>query len=89
MNQKEIITKLIFKNDANNDEVIFHSSNAYELKEQISFPYGAETTILQGNKIIIAETEYLITEITLDILRPESELFENNLQIIIFLSKAT
>ena len=87
MNENEIIGKIIFINHKNEDDVIFHSANAYELKDAIIYPYGSDTTILQGNKIIIDEVEYLVEEITIDILKPEGKILENNLQVIVYLSK--
>ncbi len=87
MKEKEIITKVIFINHNNEDDVIFYSANAYELKDNINYPYGSDTTLLQGNKIIIDEVEYLVEEITVDIFKPESKILENNLQVIVYLNK--
>ncbi len=66
---KEIITQVIIKNSNNEDDVIFWTLNAYDLKNKISFPYDESTTIHKGNKLIIDETEYTIEEITADIFR--------------------
>lgn len=87
MKEREIIAEVIFKNHNNEDDVIFHSANAYELKDIITYPYGSDTTLLQGNKIIIDEVEYLVEEITIDIFKPESKILENNLQVMVYLSK--
>ena len=86
--EKEIIAKVIILNNDNEDDEIFFTYNAYDLRNYISFPLDTESTTLhKGNKFIIDETEYLIEEITVDIFRPESEVLQNNLQVIIFVTK--
>ena len=84
---KEIIAKVIIKNSDNEDDVIFWTLNAYDLRNHISYPYGQDKTFHKGNNFIISEIEYSIEEITLDIFRPESEVLENNFQVIIYVTK--
>lgn len=84
---KKIIAKVIIKNSDNEDDVIFWTLNAYDLRNHISFPYGQDKTLHKANIFIINEIEYSIEEITLDIFRPESEVLENNFQVIVYVTK--
>jgi len=84
---KEIITQVIVKNSDNEDDVIFSTFNAYDLKNLITFPYGQATTLSLENKFIIDDIEYSLAEITLDIFKPASEKIENNFHVIIYVKK--
>lgn len=84
---KEIVTQVIIVNSDNEDDVIFSTLNAHDLKNRISFPYGQATTLCLEGKFIIDDIEYSIVEITLDIFKPKSEVLENNFQVIIFVKK--
>lgn len=83
--KKEIITRVTFLNHSNEHEVIFDTYDSYDLKDHIEFP--EVTTLHVGNKIIIEEITYLIEEISVDVLRPESKRVQNNLQVIVYISK--
>lgn len=83
--EKEIVTRVTFLNHNNEHEVVFDTYDSYNLRDSIVFP--EETTLHVKNKIIIDDTTYLIEEITVDILRPESERLPNKLQVVVYLSK--
>lgn len=75
--ETEIILRVIVHHNDRETDNILDTKNAYELKQNISFPYGAETTLFVGNKIIIDEKTYSITEIYFDIFNPNSSLGHN------------
>ena len=75
--EKEIIGRITIHHSDRETESILDTTNAYDLKQFISFPPGSETTFFVGNKIVIEDTTYSIDEIYFDLLTPDSSLGRN------------
>ncbi len=81
--EKELINRITMVNHDNADEIIFDTYDNYELKN-LDF---TDNSIVVGSVIIIDDVKYMVEELTIDILSPESDILKNNLQTFIYISK--
>jgi len=83
-----IIARFTFLNSDNDDEVIFDTTNSYELTDKITYPSESNSSsILVNSRIVINDIKYVVVEIVLDLLNSDSKIFAHNLQLMIYISK--
>jgi hypothetical protein len=85
--EKEIIARFRIEYYDRETDPIFDTDNSYDLKEYINSPENLNLKDIRiNNTVEIEEQVYLVKDIVIGILRPESQVRDYNLSVTVYVT---